>query len=68
VITKITDAQATRKYLTDFSTFASAHDARRTARHVADVEGTLVMVDNVAAWLIRYGDELHHRPAPQRRR
>jgi hypothetical protein len=57
----ITDAQAAGRYLSEFATFAAAHDPKRTARHIHDMTHTLDLVDTLAAWLVRFGAALHAR-------
>jgi hypothetical protein len=57
----ITDAQAARRYLSEFATFAAAHDPKRTARHIHDMPYTIDLVDALAGWLVQFGAALHER-------
>jgi hypothetical protein len=62
----ITAAQAARKHLSDFATFAAAHDPVRTATQVENVGVAFNMVATLQAWLLRYGDALRQRATRRR--
>jgi hypothetical protein len=55
----IPEAQALRKYLSEFSAFATAHDPHTTAEHLsAPTAETLDRIAVLQAWLTRFADAL----------